>query len=877
MTARDGLQCVIGDRRYVVDTEDMTWLSVKPNRQGVDQAAGAGEGSLTNDVVWRRVRDSWKGGAGQAYADLVREGDESSPIRYSSSVGVVQDDDGCLTLDKVSKMIGHFPVDVGPTYYLDGGNVIDNLARNAYQTQVAVDWVHVHDASDRMLATTTDGTEHGFRFSVQNRYLKLEVNNIVGGVSYPLTFTATAQCSDWTRGLYGFLLRQNGANIDVEFWEKSRTRGVSFEQGARLTGGTKVGATVTVAASSLHGTRVGGPLQLSNFVVDAWVGVGTSATTMGSLTNLTYIDTIFDASGWEKLTGPSYLYRHTPPGNHDGLVTVDSSPDDLNDFYTAGAIVPFPSLATQPANVTTRVITAHGLGTVSADPFNGIVMNDTWISAKSINVNLVTTLPDGTVFVADDNEVWQWKRDNTYTLLYAGTFDMIAACGSRLIASDGAELFEIGAGGTKTTIYTHWSDAFKWRGALNAPNGIYAWGMSQVFQIPVSDATGALDPPIPALTLSVAEPIITMIEHLGIMVLSTVHGVRVATIQGDGSLTVGSVIADPLKLDELGVVGDKVIGIGSPAFPINPPPGGYTPQGQIWEFDLTTFTNAGTLTPAYRELSNKVIDLDGDELGNDEYQFTIYSRGIVEAIYGAGSYDEMRTVLHAAGGYVAERSTTFVDEGPIDLGWFSYGIGELISLDSITVECEPLEPGSSWEVEVHVDSPDQEDVLTGTLDFLSGHNLTLYSDETDVRAQRFKVRLVLRGDTSENTAPKVCRVVLRVAPAPFMSDEILLPLILSDMVESEHGQQVGLSPWTEFSYLLSLRDTRQRVPFQLGNFSGLCRVEGVEVRSGGLGGGNGIDGWDEKSEWVKGKWTVRVVTMEGSGSGFPYTFPFTLS
>src|SRR3546814_20985997 len=69
----------------VCSSDLISWATVRPTRQGVDQEAGAGEASLSNEVVWRRVRDNWVGGAGQEYGALTDEEDPSSALRFWAS------------------------------------------------------------------------------------------------------------------------------------------------------------------------------------------------------------------------------------------------------------------------------------------------------------------------------------------------------------------------------------------------------------------------------------------------------------------------------------------------------------------------------------------------------------------------------------------------------------------------------------------------------------------------------------------------------------------------------------------------------------------------------------------------------------------------
>lgn len=136
------------------------------------------------------------------------------------------------------------------------------------------------------------------------------------------------------------------------------------------------------------------------------------------------------------------------------------------------------------------------------------------------------------------------------------------------------------------------------------------------------------------------------------------------------------------------------------------------------------------------------------------------------------------------------------------------------------------------------------------------------ADQSNIQADRFRVRLFLTSDTVADTTPVVRRITIRSTPVPFISDEVILPLILTEGVEDESGQTYTLDVLDEVSYLLGLRDDRTRFTFIFGGYSKAARIEEVGVQAGGLGGGNGLDGWSAKNDMAKGLWQVRLVTVD---------------
>lgn len=632
MAVRDELLCKIGDRGYVVDVEGIGWETVKPTRQGIDQAAGAGEASLTNEVVWRRLRDNWTGGAGQEYADLATDEDESSPIRFASS------------------------------------DTIDSWTRRALT------------------------------------------------VAKPLT---------------------------------------------RLS--------PTTLASEVH-------------LVRPWNSLATTGAWL--------ID-----------------------GDEIRLYQLEHGSSTLLKTIAAGAQV------------------------VDATTFGG--------------QELYVLLSTGAIWKATYNVD---TAADTYAVFGAETADMIAAVSTRLLAADDAELFELSGAGAKTTIYTHQDPSFRWDGAVAAPNGIYAWGAiggtSSIYRMSISDSTGAVDPPVPAAPLPVGEVVRTLIPHLGVLVIGTNLGVRLATVDADGSVSIASLVDEPGAVTALTAKGSDVYLTAAAA------PG-------LWRLRPSRFTD--TLVPAFAAETSEVHDPSTPATRTEISDPVDVTTVVLPATATLAS----KAVTVVAGSdmfaYQAESDGALnlvATEGTIDLGWFTYGIGEDLSFDSLLVECDPLTAGSSWTVTAHIDTPDEDAVVSETLAFVDGATaVTLYPSE-DVRARRFRVRLELTADVTTGTTPTVRQVVLRAAPVPFMSDIMLLPLILSDSVRGEDHQQFGLEVLKEFRYLTGLRDTRERVVLQLGDYKATVRVESVEVQSGGLGGGNGLDGYDRDNAFFKGTWKVRLVTVE---------------
>lgn len=619
MSARSGALCTLDGRGYVLDLDRFAFGNVDPTRQGIDQGIGAGPASLSNEVVWRRVRSNWVGGAGQEFADLEDEDDPSSDIRFHKSSSADPWTRRGLTVGR-------------PRVSLRAVTGTPRLAPGHADGNGAV-WV-------------VDGAK-------------------------------------------------------VALYEADGTDGTS----------SQLGTDETLSA--------GVPLDVASF-------------------------------------GGEQLYVVNNNGSF-GVVT-----------YTT---------------------------------------------------------------------------DLAHAALGAESGDMIAAVGTRLLAGAGPELFELSAAGAKTTIYTHWSSAFKWLGAVPANSGIYAWGTlggtSHLFRLPISDASGAVDAPIPVGTLPIGEQVTDLLIHVGTMLIGTNQGLRVGLIDGSGTVTFGPLISTIGAVRQLAPAGRYVFVASA---------GG----DEIWRVDPGRFID--TLVPAFAAESNVVGAGTAGALAVASIVTT--TSGVSAPVVVVASSTE-------ASFYAEEASAVglYAETATVDLGWFNFGIGENLALDSLTVECDPMPGGSSHEVVAYVDTPETTAVLTVDNDFSVDTTLTAYPS-FDVRASRFRIRLKLTADTTAGTAPVVRSVTLRASPAPFISDRMILPLILQDEVETEHGEVFHQQVLTEWLHLKELRDSRVRVTLVLGEHEATVRVESLNVSSSSLGGGTGLTGYDRDAKFLAGIWEVELITLD---------------
>lgn len=449
-----------------------------------------------------------------------------------------------------------------------------------------------------------------------------------------------------------------------------------------------------------------------------------------------------------------------------------------------------------------------------------------------------------TGFTTDGRRWWATDSAIVYTgvpgTLGVSTFSthnaqMIGYANGRLLASSNNNvLSELDGAGSATTLYTHPNPNFEWKGVAASPGGIYLWGdngsRSEVYVIPDVTSAGALGALVLACDYPRGERVNTMMAYGGVMVIGSTRGLRVASIEGNGLLYLNSVIDDAGEIRALEPYGEDVYF-------------GWTANSGLGRARLSRLTGLGNdLVPAF---ASDLSDPDG--LG-------------VDPIVAVTTFDgfpywatEDGGVLGAAAGW---RTT-----GTIDLGWFTFGISEDKLLDSVSVWTSPLEASCSVQIQVFADD------ATGALVTLThdvdgaGRRTQVYAGETI--AERFRVVATITQVANRPIPLEIRRIAIRAVPRPFIAEEITLPFNLSTTASDPSiDTEIGQNPLTEWQLLHSLMVERKRCTVTVGGHTFVGRIEAIEAVNGGLGGGNGLNGFDDDAEFFDGSWDVTFITLE---------------
>ena len=393
--------------------------------------------------------------------------------------------------------------------------------------------------------------------------------------------------------------------------------------------------------------------------------------------------------------------------------------------------------------------------------------------------------------------------------------------------------------GAPTTVGRHRNPGFTWNTGTSAPNAIYLAGnagdRAEIHRITVDPNTGAsLLPPVFAGELPAGETINCISYYVGTMLLGTSRGLRVATINSDGGLSIGPVIEEPS-------------GQGVACFDGR---GQYAWFGWVNDYDsdhrglaradLAHYTEAGV--PAY------AADLSASPAT---------ASGITSAVasWRAGGKDYRLFAIDGDG--IFAEADELVPEGAIDVGWLGQASPEQKSMGSISVSHDALE-GTVTMTVANEEGQSEEAVSQIQASFGSG------SVDRNLIGELLDLTLTLDRSALDPTAgPVVHRWTLSVIPAPPAVEEIIIPIIMLNTVnDSQTDKKFLYDTYEEFFRLKEIENSRRVVTYREGQISYDVTIRSVEIP--------GIDylgradrKWAKDRRFFETTMNVRMITLDG--------------
>ena len=341
-----------------------------------------------------------------------------------------------------------------------------------------------------------------------------------------------------------------------------------------------------------------------------------------------------------------------------------------------------------------------------------------------------------------------------------------------------------------TALFTHRLGAnFTWVGFTEGPGFIYAagyaGGKSEIYSITLTDTASALGAPKIAAELPAGEVVRSIRGYEGFMVIGTDLGVRLATINSDGSLILGGLINTGTSVRCLSAY-DRFVWFGWTNYD-----GTSTGLGRI---DLSVFTS--TLVPAYAS------------------DLMATTQGIVSSTCLLGT-----ARLFAVEGVGVYRETvgTPVASGTLQTGFIGYDLADAKQAVFFDLRHEPLPASATVSVALAVDGGTFNTVGTSSTSNTTSPAAFYLNGVT---GERFEVQITL---TANGSTPKLTRWTLRSDVTPQPSSMFIVPVVITDRL-SINGQEYDADPYTDRAALIALHDTQTIFTYQEGIDSYLVKL-----------------------------------------------------
>lgn len=335
--------------------------------------------------------------------------------------------------------------------------------------------------------------------------------------------------------------------------------------------------------------------------------------------------------------------------------------------------------------------------------------------------------------------------------------------------------------------FTHHNTDFDWNCFAEGPTALYAGGVSGdkslIYQLTMKDDGTGLNQPVVAGFLPDGELIHSMQGYLGLVLIGTSKGVRVAIPADSGDLTIGAFIPtdDPVLCFE---GQGTFVWFGWSGFE-----GTHSGLGRL---NLETFSDNDNLAPAYA--SDLMVP------------------GTTQPTVSIATFQNLRvfSVASAGGGSVwAEHSTNLVATGEIDSGLFDFGLTD--DKLSLFVDMSHIHVGGSHSVYLSLDRG-----TFGLLATMTDEHFAIPTGEATGR--EFEVRIALARDSTDLAdGPTIRSWALRSQPIAPSVEEITVPLRIGPTQRRRDGVVDHLDPVAQYETIRTLRRTAEVTTYAEGD------------------------------------------------------------
>lgn len=441
------------------------------------------------------------------------------------------------------------------------------------------------------------------------------------------------------------------------------------------------------------------------------------------------------------------------------------------------------------------------------------VTGPTFTTITGTNTNPITSLAsDGfNVYIAQGSQ-GLYRTDNGVSAAVLHTTGNVGVVGyvkeRLMVAGSGADkhrIWNVTASGTTLTsanaLKSHNNTDFQWVGFAEGQGVIFAAGYSGdksiIYRTTVRPDGTALDIPVVAGELPDGEIIRSIQGYLGFVVIGTDVGIRFATSDAQGNLTLGSLIRTGVPVYAFEPQ-DRFVWFGWTNFD-----GGSTGLGRL---DLTSFV--APLTPAYA--SDLMVTAQGTvtsivTFGNRRY-FTVSSYGLIGEL------------------------ATPVASGNLESGRITYGMPDTKVAMYVNARHQPL----TGTVVLAI-STDGSAYSTLGQNIVAGSNITSLP-VGQKSGGYFELRVTLT--PSGGVSPFITRLTLRTYPGPARGEVFIVPILLYEIVNMG-DQEEFFDPLIELNFIRAMVSDHRLVTYQEADVQRSVFVEDYE--------------WSPHSETMDGK------------------------
>jgi hypothetical protein len=360
----------------------------------------------------------------------------------------------------------------------------------------------------------------------------------------------------------------------------------------------------------------------------------------------------------------------------------------------------------------------------------------------------------------------------------------------RLMAANANVIYNVTASGAApAALFTHPNTDFTWVGFAEGPGFIFAAGYSGtrslIYKITIQPDGTALAIPVVAGELPTGETVRTIKGYLGLLLVGTDTGIRVASIDSAGNLTFGSQIPTLSAVQNF-EPSDRFVYYGLTNYD--------SVSTGLGRIDLTQFISP--LTPAYAS------DLMATGQGAVLSVCTPVAGSRMFAVSGLGVYVQ---------------SASKVVSGTLTSGRITHGVADEKVAMFTDLRTAPLAGTVSVSLAVDGGTPV---ALTPVFNTAGATRPTSPIPALQTRGEFFENTLTLtRSGTDTTAGPTVTRLVLRAYPAPTRGMQWIVPVLLHTRMKDSNGADYAEDPLLQRQYAESLLRSQQLIAFQEASVS----------------------------------------------------------